>query len=79
MLRCGADPRVISQVTAMLALPANASPFCKNIRQYECRNLVRAGAPTVRSKPEMPPVQPLDACVAATVWARSGRGAEPRN
>ena len=29
MLRCGA-PRVISQVTAMLALPANASPFCKN-------------------------------------------------
>ena len=30
MLRCGADPRAISR-HSMLALPVNASPFCKNL------------------------------------------------
>jgi hypothetical protein len=54
MLRCEADPRVISQVTAMLASLENASPFCKNLDNTNVEDLVGAGASTAGGRSMRP-------------------------
>jgi hypothetical protein len=51
----------------MLALPANASPVGKNMDNANVEHLVKAGTPTIRSKPEMPPVQVFDAARRASI------------
>jgi len=51
---CAAGPiRRSSHATAMLALPTNASPFCRNLNNANVEHLMGACAPRMQSSPKM--------------------------